>query len=92
MLLHQCDHDCEEYKDKDHPIPGRWFINGEEYNRCPLVYVEDDYSFLAVAYKMFGNGFLPNNGGWTQQSNKFIQSIMFMDDLIMKYRCEHGRK
>ena len=86
-----CDHDCKEYRDKDHPIKGRWQINEWSFDRCPLVGIEQEYVDWIIAYKMFKSGFLPNNGGWLQQTNKFIQFMTYIDSEVSNKGEANGR-
>lgn len=87
-MFHECDPECSEYKDRDHPIKERWQINEHKFNRCPLSYVEASDYFWLVAYKMFKNGFLPNVGGWLNQGNKFIEAMIFIDEEVTKAKNE----
>lgn len=45
---------------------------------------------------MFKNGFLPEQGGWINQSNKFIEIVNFIDNKINIHNKEmsdkNGRK
>lgn len=88
MLLHQCDYDCQHYKDRDHPINGRWVIGEDKYSRCPLTYVDESDAMWLVAYQFYEKGILPNGVGWLKQSNKFIDSISFIKSKV----ADHGRQ
>lgn len=41
-----------------------------------------------MAYKMFKAGFLPSNGGWLNQTNKYIEIMNFLDSEITKFNKE----
>lgn len=87
-LFHECDEECHEYKDKDYPIPGRWTIGGNEYNRCPKTYVTDDIYLWIKAYKFYLNGILPNNYGWLNQTNKFNDMMIYIDNKVSEHKRE----
>ncbi len=91
MLFHKCDYECNGHRDKDHVIPGRWEIDGVKYSRCPLVYLTNDIFTAGMYYKMFKSGFMPNQGGWTMQSNKFIQTVTFIDEVIKKWQTTNSK-
>lgn len=46
---------------------------------------------IGISYKMFKNGFLPNEGGWLRQPNKFIQAMLFIDSEIDRERSKNGK-
>lgn len=87
-----CDGECSEYRDKDHQISGRWTLGEWQFSRCPRSYVTEDVEDWFIAYKMFKNGFLPNKGGWMQQSFKFIQIMSFIDSEITKHQQQMAVK
>lgn len=51
-------------------------INGQfagfEINRCPRRFVSMTEMFRLQAFGMFQKGFLPNDGTWLSQPNKFF--------------------
>lgn len=54
-----------------------------------------DTWYWVKAYQFFKNGMLPSDGGWMQQSNKFIDVMSFLDGEIEKHKKEmakDGRK
>ena len=48
-----------------------------------------------TAYEMFKMGFLPNQGGWLNQSNKFIEVMQFINikiNEITKEKLNGGKQ
>ena len=45
---------------------------------------------------MYKNGFLPHVGGWLDQANKYIDMMLFIDQLVERHQAEqevkHGKK
>lgn len=61
--------------EKDSPLPGRWQIGEQMFQRCPLKTVNLSSYKMIQAYNFYKNGYLPNSGGWMDQSAKFIEAI-----------------
>lgn len=81
-----------EYREKDYPIPGRWQLGEWKFDRCPKCYVTENVQDWFIAYEMFKNGFLPNDGGWLKQSNKFIQVVTFLSTQIRAHEKQQAVK
>jgi hypothetical protein len=68
----------------DSATPDRWTIEGEAYQRCPLKLISSVSAELIQAYSFFKSGFLPNGGGWLNESAKFIQAMQAIEGQIAK--------
>ena len=72
---------CNEYQKedrgciKDSPIPGRWKIGKDEYQRCPLKLITEESKWWIRTYNFMEKGILPRAGGWMDQSNKFVSAM-----------------
>jgi len=77
------DRGCTE----DSIIPGRWQIGDEKFERCPIEYINSDIYWYIKAYNFMEKGILPRDGGWMNQSNKFIEGISFITKEL-----NHGKK
>ena len=92
-LFHQCDEECIEFSDKDHPIPGRWTIDGRKFSRCPKVGIDINVYAWTRAYSLYKNSVLPNSGGWLDQAEKFISIMLFIDAKVESHKREaNGKK
>jgi hypothetical protein len=92
-LFHECDEECADYTDKDHPIKKRWQIGDDYYNRCPHSTVPRETWYWLKAYQFFKQGILPTSGGWLDQTNKFNEIMLFIDGQILKHKKEqNGRQ
>ena len=91
-LFHECDEECEEYKDKDYPVPNRWVIDKYEFNRCPKSNIDQDAYTWIRAYNLYKSGVMPNAGGWLDQTDKFISIMLFIDSKIESYKRENNGK
>ena len=83
-MFHECDGECGDYRDKDHPIKGRWQIDEWKFSRCPLTYVSSSVYYWIYAYKLFCKGILPTEKGWLNESNKYIEIMTFIDNEVKK--------
>lgn len=80
------------YQDKDYPIPNRWVIGEYSYSRCPKSQVEPDIYWWIKAYDCYKNGVLPNVGGWLDQSNKYLEIMVFINNQISQHEREKCQK
>jgi len=65
--------------EKDSPIPNKWQIGGVVSQRCPKKQTDSNIGVYFTAYNFYKNGFLPNPGGWLNQTAKFIEVISLID-------------
>lgn len=79
-LLHECDHDCREYKGRDHPLG--WSVLEWTFYRCPIETLPEETFLWLKAYRFFKNGFFPNPGGWLNQPKRYIEIIDFLETSI----------
>ena len=87
--MHECEAECEETKNKDYYFD-RWEIDGVKYRRCPLQYVTQNMDFELMAYRMFKNGFLLENKGWSEHSYKYISLMFFIDNIVNRLKKEES--
>jgi len=67
----QIENGCEQ----DSPIPKRWEIAGQSYQRCPLRLVTAKTWLAIRLYQQYERGFLPVSGGILEQSAAFLQAV-----------------
>lgn len=89
-MFHECDRECEAYTDKDHPIPGRWEIEGMKFRRCPKIMIDPAVGWYITAYNFYKNGITPNGEGWQQESNKYVEAMEFIDAKIAEHQRENA--
>lgn len=82
------DRGCE----KDSPIPGRWVVGGYESQRCPIKITNIDSFEWLRAYQRYEKGYLPNEGGWIDQSAKFNDIIDIIEAEICKIKDAEAAK
>jgi hypothetical protein len=89
-LFHDCTAECREATDYGFD---RWQIGEMKFRKCPRLELTEDVSGWLYAYRMFKNGFLPNAGGWLEQSNKFIEVMCFIEAKVAEFQREaNGRQ
>ena len=76
---------------QDSPVPGRWEVEGEKYQRCPIKIVTPGSWELIRAYASYKDGFLPNGKGWLDESRKFLDAMNIIEKHSKK-DVNHGRK
>ena len=73
------EHDCSKMSDSQKALYGceskttfLWTVGPYKLDRCPIVSITDNRIFNYItAYNRYSKGFLPNEGGWLDQSYKF---------------------
>lgn len=75
---------------EDSPIPDVWQIGEYKFQRCPVKIVDQSVYELIQAYNFYKSGYLPNTGGWLDQSCKFIGSVQFIENEIRVMRKEQN--
>ena len=77
---------CEQ----DSPIPGKWRIEGEVYNRCPNKLITRQSNEYLDAYDLLQTGLgLPYGDGWIKHSKKFLDAIHIIHAEILKRKQKY---
>ncbi len=62
-----------------------WEVGQYKLNRCPISSITDSRIFNYItAYNRYCKGFLPNDGGWLDQSYKFNVILDIIEGEIIK--------
>ena len=69
-------------------------IEGTVLKRCPLRVIDERSVAMIEFYMAYKKGFLPNAGGWLDQTVRFSRSIRVIEDYAGKLAEEkdHGTK
>ena len=78
--------------EKDSPIPGVWKLYDWEFQRCPLKLITYQSNCFLRAYTFFKKGYLPNPGGWLEQSIQFLKAMEIIDREIIKIQDKQRKK
>jgi hypothetical protein len=96
--------DCRKCSDQDKAelgceeesiVPGGVIsITSENLNftRCPLKIVTSVSLEYLRAYRYFSKGYLPDEGGWRDQSAKFLHAMDIIDSELGKIQEEEIRR
>ena len=94
-----CNKCSESQKDlygckKPSPIGKHWKVGPYEFDRCPLSIVSQEIYQYISAYRRYEKGYLPNSGGWMDQSAKFndIIDIIERESNIVAGKMSKGKK
>lgn len=76
--------------EKDSPFLDAWKIPGQDWSvqRCPLKIVQENSWNYLEAYRFYKAGYLPNAGGWMDQSIKFLAVLNIISSEVNKHREE----
>jgi len=86
------EHDCSKMTDGQKLLYGCeqkttfvWDVGEYKLNRCPNSSITDGRIFNYItAYNRYSKGFLPNEGGWMDQSYKFNSVLNIIEYEISK--------
>ena len=86
LNCHECDDKLKEERghDKDGIVP--FWVNEEMVFRCPLTFITPFSWEMIKAFSFYEKAILPNGKGWIEESNKFIQSMMVLDNAFNSFR------
>ncbi len=89
---HTCDDKLKEERghDKDGIIP--FYVGGERGFRCPLTLVTPLSWEYIKAFGFYEKGYLPNGKAWTEESNKFIQAMMVLENEFNRWKNQESGK
>ena len=63
----------------------KWEVGNYVLTRCPVSSITDPQVFRFItAYNRYSKGFLPNSGGWLDQSHKFNCILDIIEGEISK--------
>lgn len=77
---------AERGHDKDGILP--FIVDGKRVLRCPLTFITPVSLEYLRAFSFFEKGFLPNGTAWMNESRKFIQAMMILENLFNKQRTK----
>jgi len=78
------DEKVERGCEKDSPIPDKWQIDEDVFQRCPLRLITRESLEWKEAFNFFKANFLPNPGTWQEQPVKFLEAMKFIDYEVQK--------
>lgn len=75
-------------------IPGQeiWELNGEQYKGCPFKIVTRQSANFLRAFNFYERGYLPNQGGWIEQSAKMLDAFEVIEKERRSIEIEKERK
>ena len=73
-------------KERGHDTTGivPFWVGGKQIFRCPLTIITPLSWEYIKAFGFYEKGFLPNGRGWVEESNKFIQAMMVLENEFAK--------
>ena len=65
-----------------------YIINGEEIWKCPLTFVNAEVNQAILLWTAYRKGFLPDEGAFLDQSNRFVEYIELLESDQNQYEQE----
>ncbi|QPJ61702.1 MAG: hypothetical protein G3M70_07305 [Candidatus Nitronauta litoralis] len=66
--------------------------NGEPITGCPLNYATAETRMMMRYFKHYQNGFLPTQGGITDQPNILMRAFEILDSIVAEHREEEAER
>jgi len=78
----------------EYEVPGQevWEIGGIQYRGCPFKIVTRQSANFLRAFQFFRQGYLPNAGGWIDQSAKMLDAFELIEKELQEIELERERK
>ena len=78
----------------EYEVPGQevWELGGEEYRGCPFKLVTHKSANFIRAFNFMKRGFLPNAGGWIEQSAKLLDAFDVIEKEVHERNCTQNAK
>jgi len=78
----------------EYEVPGQeiWELNGEHYKGCPFKIVTRQSANFLRAFNFYRQGYLPNQGGWIEQSAKMLDAFEVIEKELQAIEIEKQRK
>jgi len=92
LNCHECDDKLKEERGCGQKGLRAFWVGGERVFQCPMSLVHEESWALIKAYNFFEKGMLPNEGGWINQPNDYIQAMMILDNEFNKWRNKEVQK
>jgi hypothetical protein len=78
-------------------LPGKkaatpYIIDGEEIWKCPITFIDAEVSQVLTIWSGYKKGFLPDEGSYLDQSNRFVEYMEFLDSNQGKYEREEMKR
>ena len=89
-------HDCDDTLKKERGCAGKgvvpFWIEDKPVFRCPLTLIAPLSWEYIKAFNFYEKALLPNGNAWQNESNKFIQAMMVLDNEFSKIKAESLKK
>lgn len=87
-----CNKQLQDFRGCVKDAARQYEIEGTILNRCPLRVLDERSVIMLEFYMAYKKGFLPNAGGWLDQTVRFSRSVAVIEDYSGKLQEEknHG--
>jgi len=78
----------------EYDVPGQevWELNGTEYRGCPFKIVTRQSANFLRAFQFYKEGYLPNAGGWIDQSAKMIDAFEVIEKELQSIETDRQKR
>lgn len=89
-------HECDDILKKERGctttgiVP--FYIGEERYFKCPLKIITIISWEYVTAFALYQKSILPNGGGWINESQKYLDAMIILDNEFKKIENENAKK
>jgi len=78
----------------EYEVPGQevWELNGTQYRGCPFRIVTRQSASFIRAFQFYRQGYLPNAGGWIDQSAKMLDAFEVIEKELQTIEQEMQKR
>lgn len=78
----------------EYEVPGQevWELYGDKYRGCPFKIVTRQSANFIRAFQFYKQGFLPNQGGWVDQSAKMIDAFEIIEKELQAIEVDRQKR
>ena len=92
LNCHTCDDILKKERGHDEKGIVPFWVDGVQVFRCPLTFISRQTWDYIKAYGLYEKGNLPNGIAWNNESNKFIQAMMILENEFNRKNNEEIEK
>jgi hypothetical protein len=78
----------------EYDVPGQemWELRGQQYQGCPFKIVTRQSANFLRAFQFYKQGYLPNEGGWINQSAKMIDAFEVIEKELQEIEWDREKR
>ena len=89
---HECDETLQKERGCEAPGIVPFYIEDDKYFRCPLKLITPVSWEYIKGFSLYDKGILPNGFGWINESQKFLDAMVIIENEMARMELEAAKK